>query len=244
MRETILRPYRIIYLSLLIRIIVFSTGLAFLVVSGLVENLDYAGSFRITRVVTYLNSVAMLLTGLAVFFALTELSASSDWFAKAAILFVIESAIHALSDAASALFEVLSSRAPFSSVNAAVAAVYSVLLAASLIAPVFLDYFMYGHLLRGYQEVCGTFGRDGEDCRRLIRRIRVSCSLLLVGMSGVLLAYTLWVTGADMMSGFMVILAAVTFLSLAVGGVMRAVVQLRILRMTRVIQNLVAEISF
>ena len=242
MHEALLRPYRIIYGSLLVRLIFFFLSFAAVAAaSAPLRQMDYAVTFRFARVVEYVYSVVCLTTGLTVFFALTELRGASAWFGKAATWFILEAAVNAVSDFSGVALDVTDAGMDGGSV---LAAIYVFTTAAALLAPLFMNLFMFGHLLRGYREVCETCGKNGDRLLRLQRLVAAACGTLVTGTALLLLLYAVSQRnpGAQLLSGGPLLVSALALFFL--GAVLQLIVQLRILRETRAMIALVKEISF
>lgn len=242
MRESLLRPYRMIYYSILSRLVMaFITAALTMLGSILLQSADYSITYRYVRIGTYMNSVVVLITGLIIFFALTELRASSLWFARSATWFVIEAAINALFDLSGAALLVSESRfAEGAGKGSVLTLMYALTMAAAVIAPLFMNLFMYGYLLRGYQEVRSTCGKEDDHYRGLQRVLRAACCLLIAGAAAIMLVwFALRPVLAD--SRWVLLLCV---LALGVGDVLLFIAEIRILRATREMKTLVEEISF
>ncbi len=242
MRESLLRPYRMIYYSILSRLVMaFITAALTFLGSILLQSADYSITYRYVRIGTYMSSVVVLITGLIIFFALTELRASSLWFARAATWFVAEAAINALSDLSGAAMLVTESRfAESAGKGSTLALLYALTMAAAVIAPLFMNIFMYGHLLRGYQEVRSTCGKEDDHFQRLQSMLQTACYLLIAGAAMLMLV---WSSLRSFLSDSPWILI-LCFSFLGVGSILFLIVQLWVLRATREMKMLVEEISF
>ena len=247
MTESLIRPYRTIYTAILLRLLgdvlepllFFSVALAAI----FVKDLDTS---RYYLLISYLFSLLMSVTGLVIYLALTELRGNSGSFAKAGLWFLLDAGINALADLSGALLAGLENRFLLGGdVNAVLSFFNAFAVAASQIAPLFTNLMMYGYLLKGYRDVQALYGGSVRTYRGRLRLLRLSCILLLVSLTGLVLLYVYFISpnGSAIRPGW-VMPAAVSFCAiLAIGGLLRLIAQIRILRASRECTALVAEIS-
>lgn len=247
MTESLIRPYRTIYTAILLRLLgdvletllFFSLGMAR--VFG--EDLDTS---RYYLLISYLFSLLMSVTGLVIYLALTELRGNSGSFAKAGLWFLLDAGINALADLSGALLAGLENRFLLGGgVNTALSFLNAFAIAAAQFAPLFTNLMMYGYLLKGYRDVQALYGGSVRTYRGRLRLLRLSCILLLVSLTGLVLLYVYFISpnGSAIRPGW-VMPAAVSFCAiLAIGGLLRLIAQIRILRASRECTALVAEIS-